>query len=105
MDEKLLSLLGLARRAGKVSLGFDAAADSIRSGKCRLLLLASDLSERTKRSAMRISENSQVRTIVLDIPMEVLGAAIGKLTGIVAVNDKGFAEKMKTLCFDKDRRN
>ena len=98
MNEKLLPLLGLARRAGKLSLGFDAAADSMRSGKCRLLLLASDLSERTKRSAMRISGDSQVRTIVLNIPMETLGAAVGKLTGIVAVNDKGFAEKMKTLC-------
>ena len=98
MEEKLLSLLGIARRAGKAALGFDTAADSMRSGKCRLLLLASDLSERTKRSINNAAQNAQVRTIVLNIPMETLGAAVGKLTGIVAVNDKGFAEKMKTLC-------
>ena len=98
MNEKLLSLLGIARRAGRLSLGFDAAADSMRSGQCRLLLIAVDLSERSKRSISRTAQQTQTRTIVLNMPMDTLGAAIGKLTGIVAVNDKGFAEKMITLC-------
>ena len=37
----LLSLLGLARRAGKLSLGNDAAVESLRKGQARLVLLAS----------------------------------------------------------------
>lgn len=98
MNEKLLSLLGIARRAGRLSLGFDAASDAMYGHQCRLLLLANDLSERTVRSITGTAQQTNTRTIVLDIPMETLGAAIGKLTGIVAVNDKGFAEKMKTLC-------
>ncbi len=98
MNNKLLSLLGIARRAGRVSLGFDSAVDSMRDGKCRLLLLACDLSERTKRSITKAADESRTRTIPLDIPMEELGASVGKLTGIVAVNDRGFADKMITLC-------
>ena len=98
MNKKLLSLLGIARRAGRLSLGFDAAADAMQNNQCRLLLLANDLSERTVRSITRTAQQTDTRMIVLDIPMETLGAAIGKLTGIVSVNDKGFAEKMKTLC-------
>ena len=38
--DKLLSLLGLARRAGKVEPGFDAAVGAARSGKACLLLAA-----------------------------------------------------------------
>ena len=53
----LLSLLGLARRAGKLSLGNDAAVESLRKGQARLVLLASDLSppippgDRSRRTA------------------------------------------------------
>ncbi len=98
MNNKLLSLLGIARRACRISLGFDAASDSISAGQCRLLLLANDLSERTKRSILRTADDNGVQAILLDIPMAELGGAVGKLTGIIAVNDKGFADKMITLC-------
>ena len=98
MNNKLLSLLGIARRAGRISLGFDAAVDSVHGGQCKLLLLANDLSERTKRAIVRTADDSKVKTVFLDIPMEELGASVGKLTGIISVNDQGFADKMITLC-------
>ena len=103
MNAKLLSFLGLARRAGRLALGFDAASDAMLSGKCRLLILASDLSERTIRSITRTANQTQTRTIVSDISMNDLGCAIGKQTGIVAVNDKGFADKLETL-FSEQRQ-
>ncbi len=97
MNDKLLSLLGIARRAGKLSLGFDAASDSMKSGKTKLLLLAADLSERTIRSISNTANQTATKVINTNIPMQQLGAAIGKTTGIISVNDQGFAEKMKTL--------
>ena len=103
MNDKRLSFLGIARRAGKLSLGFDAATGSMISGKCKLLLLASDLSERTTRTVLRTAQQTQTRTIVSDITMNDLGCAIGKQTGIVAVTDKGFADKLKTL-FNEQRQ-
>lgn len=98
MYNKLLSLLGIARRAERLSLGFDVAAESMTSGKSKLLILAGDLSERTLRNIKKLAQESDTPTIVLDITMQQLGAAVGKTTGIISVNDKGFAEKMKTLC-------
>lgn len=98
MNDQLLSLLGIARRAGRLSLGFDVAAEVMTAKKSSLLILASDLSERTLKNIKRIAEQSKTPTIVLDIPMNRLGAAVGKTTGIISVNDKGFAEKIKTLC-------
>ena len=40
---KLAGLLGIARRAGKLITGFDAAAASAAAGKAALLLMAADL--------------------------------------------------------------
>ncbi len=98
MNEKLLSLLGIARRAGRLSLGFDAATESMQKGRCRLLLLANDLSERTVRNITLSARQTETPTIVTDSTMQQLGAAVGKTTGIISVNDNGFADKMRTLC-------
>ncbi len=98
MNDKLLSLLGIARRAGRLSLGFDVAAEAMRSGKSSLLLLADDLSERTMRNITETARQTDTQTIVLNISMEQLGGSVGKAVGIISVNDAGFAKKMKTLC-------
>lgn len=96
MDSKL-NLLGLARRAGKVSLGFDAAADAMRKQQAKVVVLADDLSERTLLAVRKNAEQNHVKTIVSAFPMQELGAAVGKLTGIVSVNDEGFARKLVEL--------
>ncbi|MGN0470632.1 MAG: L7Ae/L30e/S12e/Gadd45 family ribosomal protein [Acutalibacteraceae bacterium] len=98
MNDKLLSFLGIARRAGRLSLGFDTATEAMTKGRSKLLLLACDLSERTTRSITETAQKSGTQTIVLNIPMEQIGISLGKITGIISVNDEGFAEKLKTLC-------
>ena len=98
MNEKLLPLLGIARKAGRLSLGADPAQEAMSKGKTSLLFLASDLSERSRRNIMEKAEQYGVTVITLDASKDALGAGVGKMTGIIAVNDKGFAEKMKTLC-------
>ena len=45
-DSKLNGVLGLARRAGKVSLGHDAALTAVKQRAAHLCLVASDASER-----------------------------------------------------------
>lgn len=98
MNDKLLSFLGIARRAGRLSLGFDMATEAMNKGKSKLLLLACDLSARTTRSITETAQKSGTQTIVLNIPMEQIGISLGKVTGIISVDDEGFAEKLKTLC-------
>ncbi|MGN1458330.1 MAG: L7Ae/L30e/S12e/Gadd45 family ribosomal protein [Acutalibacteraceae bacterium] len=98
MNDKLLSFLGIARRAGRLSLGFDMATEAMNKGKSKLLLLACDLSARTTRSITETAHKSGTQTIVLNIPMEQIGISLGKVTGIISVDDEGFAEKLKTLC-------
>ena len=47
--EKIFGMLGLARRAGKLIYGSDAAVNAVRSGKAKAVILAADASDRTKK--------------------------------------------------------
>ncbi len=97
MNDKLLSLLGIARRAGRLSLGFDPAADTMKKGRTNLLLLAADLSGNSRKSVLQEAERTNTKSIVLDRTMAELGAAVGKNVGIIAVNDRGFADSIEKM--------
>ena len=45
--DKQLGRLGLAKRAGRLAIGFDPALKAVKDGSAVLILLASDLSEKT----------------------------------------------------------
>ena len=92
-----LNLLGLARRAGKISLGFDSAEESVVKKKSKLIITAADISERTFSAFAKKAESNNINIIASDIPMTELGAAVGKLVGVVSVNDEGFAKKLQQL--------
>lgn len=62
MNDKLLSLLGLARRGGKLSSGFDAVSNSIKRRKARLVLIASDISQKTQKELVYLSQNRVFRS-------------------------------------------
>lgn len=97
MENKLLSLLGLARRAGKVEPGFDAAVGAARSGKAALLLAAGDISEKTVKNLRYEGERAGVPTLRVPFGMEELGRACGMRAGVLAVTDKGFARALRGL--------
>ena len=48
-EQKFLSLLGMARRAGRLSLGHDAAEEAIVKNKAKLCLCCADASARLQR--------------------------------------------------------
>jgi ribosomal protein L7Ae-like RNA K-turn-binding protein len=98
----MLSLLGIARRAARLSLGNDATMDSMRQGEARLVILASDLSPRTAKGIKDVAEQEEVAAVQIGATMDEISMALGKRTGIVAVNDAGFAKKMHALCTNEE---
>ncbi len=98
-EAKLGGLLGLARRAGLLSVGHDAALGALQAKRARLLLLAADASDRLfaemERAAARFSpETALVRTTA---SMQALGHFIGKKNvAVLSVDDDGFAERIHT---------
>lgn len=49
MNNPILSLLGLCRRAGRISIGCDPVKSSILKGETRLVLFAGDISKNTEK--------------------------------------------------------
>ncbi len=93
---KLLSLLGLMRRAGKLSMGFDAVLDSVNSGKGYLVLTTADISQNTLKE-LTYKINNKIRILTIYCNQDALEKAIGKNVRIISINDKGFAKKAKLL--------
>lgn len=97
MNEKVLSLLGLARRAGKLTLGFDPVADSVKTGQSRLVLMTSDISPKTEKELRFSLRDSEIQLLSIPFDMESTGRALGKAAKIISVNDEGFAVSVKKL--------
>lgn len=98
-NPRLLSLLGMCRKAGKLSCGHDAAVGAIKDKKAKLCLLSSDSSERLrKETATEISyEKSEIPVIILESDMMEIGRATGLKSAVLTVNDEGFAKAMLSL--------
>ena len=101
MREKILGLLGLMRRADAIVPGEDSGLDTVRAGKAKLLLLASDISDNARRKADNALNGRSAERIELFIPREELGPAIGLGScSVAAVTDLGFAEALMKLLAD-----
>lgn len=91
---KVLSLAGLAARAGKLASGEYIVENSIRSGEGYLVLVAEDASANTKKKFSDKCSYYQV-PILFTGTREELGRAIGKDFRASAVAlDEGFAKAM-----------
>ena len=98
MNSRLLSLLGLARRAGRLTIGYDAAAGSLQDGSSELVLLALDLSPRTAESIGRAARACGTPVLRTAYTMDEVSAALGaKRCGVISVCDAGFAQKARML--------
>ena len=98
-NPKLLSLLGMCRRAGRLSCGHDAAVGSIRSKSAKLCLLSSDSSQRLRKEIEREAafEGRDIPVRLLFSTTDEIGWATGLKSAVLTVNDEGFAKTMLGL--------
>ena len=99
-EKKLLALLGIAKKAGKVISGTDMVTESIRSKSktsVKLILLACDASQNTKK---KINNTAQYYNIPL-LSVSTDKSELARLTGhsselsVIGITDQGFANAMQ----------
>ena len=91
-DKKILSLFGLAARAGRLASGEFQTETAVKSGTACLVVVAEDASDNTKKLFQDKCSFYKVPVIVLG-SKEELGKAIGKeYRASLAILDAGFAE-------------
>ncbi len=97
MNDKFLSLLGMARRAGRVSLGHDAVIGSVVKSSARLCVVAADASERLKKEIGHACnyENKNIPVIYSKYTIKELSLAVGSKLAVLSVEDEGFAKALQ----------
>lgn len=91
-DKKVLSMLGLATRAGRIASGEFQTETAVKTGTACLVVVAEDASDNTKKLFSDKCSFYKVPLIIYGTKEE-LGHAIGKeFRASLAILDAGFAE-------------
>lgn len=98
MSEKALGLLGLMRRANAIQIGEDNTGETVKAGKAKLLVLASDASENAQKRAESFISGRNTVKVVLPHTKDELSQALG-IGGcsMAAVTEIGFANALMKL--------
>ena len=93
--DKILSMLGLATKAGSIVSGEFSTEKSVKEGKAYLVIVAEDASENTKKKFRDMTTFYEVPMYVYS-NKEMLGHAIGKeFRASLAVNHESFAKNIE----------
>lgn len=94
INSRITGLLGLATRAGKTVFGTESSKEAIEKKKVKLLIVAEDAAERTKKNFEEICHKYGVcMKIVLTI--NEISSSIGQSNkAIVGIKDKNFSEEI-----------
>lgn len=96
-QNKVYSLLGFAAKAGKLVVGTDAVIECIQYKKAKLIIVASDASDKTKKNIQFICDKNGLKCYIYGLKDE-MSHAIGKVNKVVlAVKDKNIANGIKKI--------
>lgn len=91
----VLSLLGLAKKAGRIEIGEEPVGAACRARRARLVLLASDAAAHSARRADHFSQSGGASFVKLPFTKEELGGVLGRSScAMVALTDAGFAASL-----------
>lgn len=91
-QDKVLSLIGLATKAGQTASGEFMTEREVKTGRAALVIVAGDSSDNTKKKFRDMCEFYKV-PIYFYGDKDTLGHAMGKeFRAMVAVTDAGFAK-------------
>ncbi len=93
-NNNIYGLVGLARRAGKISFGTESATETIEKKKAKLVIVAKDSSDRTKKNFKELCEKVDVQMRITGT-IEELSKSIGQVNkAIIVIKDENFAKEI-----------
>ena len=104
MNDRLLSILGLCRRAGKIVIGTDPVIESDTTAKSFIVLMTKDFSPNSKKNILKASNNSSVKTFYIIRSKDELGMGICKYCADDTITDRGFSDKIQELIFKEQQQ-
>lgn len=97
MTDRVLSMLGLATKAGKIVSGEFSVEKSVKSGMSEMVIVTEDASDNTKKMFTNMCTFYHV-PIFFYGTKETMGNAMGKQCRVsVSIQDGGFAKAIQKL--------
>ncbi|UOQ47835.1 YlxQ family RNA-binding protein [Gracilibacillus caseinilyticus] len=97
MNKAYLNIIGLANRAGKCTFGEELIVKEIQSRKARVVLIASDIGDQTRKKLTDKCMYYHIPFFFVD-DRDTLSQAVGKSGRVaVSIHEQGFAKKLITL--------
>ncbi len=97
INKKILGLIGLSAKAGKISFGADSVETQIRKRKINLVIIAENSSERTKDKFKKLSEENDIPYIIVG-EIDELSKAIGKSNkAIIGIKDLNLSKEIQKI--------
>ena len=94
-QNKVLSYIGLATKAGKLVSGEFMTEKAVKEGSAALVIVAQDASDNTKKMFTNMCSFYNVPIVIMQ-EKEILGHAMGKqFRASLAITDPGFADAIK----------
>ena len=99
LNNKFLSMLGLARRAGKTLIGTDLVTKALPSGKIKLVIYASDSSQNTEKKITDKCKFYSVCCVNAGHTSDEISHAVGKSSSVcvVGISDENFSKELNSL--------
>ncbi|MBQ8575843.1 MAG: ribosomal L7Ae/L30e/S12e/Gadd45 family protein [Clostridia bacterium] len=94
MNDSALSLLGLCRKAGKLSLGHDACKAALNAGTASLCVICTDASARLREEISSLAVKAEVKIFDVNYTMIDIKNATGFKAAVFTVDDEGFAKTL-----------
>ena len=77
MNDRILSLLGLCRRAGKLVIGADPTIESINKGKSKIVIFANDFSKNSIKPVLTAAHSGNIKAFCINRSKDELSFALG----------------------------
>ena len=101
---RVVGMLGLAMKAGKVVIGTEQVITFLKKGKLELVLLSGNASDGTKKKITLKCEFYNTRTEQIEISTDEMGRILGKTytPAVVGITDENFSRAIINLLYGEN---
>ena len=91
---KAMTLLGFAKKAGKLNAGTESCIRAIITGKAKLVIISKDAGDSIKSKLIRLASENDIKYIIFSESEEISQNLGDKNKVVFTVNDENFAQKI-----------
>ena len=104
-SDKILLMIGLAKKAGKITQGLQMCEKQIRTGNSKLIIAAGDISKNSQKAIHNICTHYKIKYIEYST-MDELANAVGACAkiSVISINDDGFSQAILKIYTEKANR-